>query len=192
MCGLQVVDTMASAATTAAAATATATSVKANKCPPSFLSMKSLPVETSPGQSPAANVTSTVSGDNSLPGPTTMAKTVQPGSGLGATACSPAPEYSHEPLAAAADAAADSIGQGRAQCSKCEDSTLCRHAEIPAWLPDQVHQIQQQYAAAGCGAGLLGNALLGQRIAFALLEDFQQLDSRQEVDVLLAGLHTGQ
>lgn len=66
------------------------------------------------------------------------------------------------------------------------------HADCPAWLPEQLGQLQQQYAAAGPRAGLAGDSLLGQRVAFALLEDFHQHDSRREVDTLLAGLHTGQ
>lgn len=66
------------------------------------------------------------------------------------------------------------------------------HVDCPTWLPDQLAWLQQQYAAAGHRTGLSGDALLGQRVAFALLEDFHQHDSRCEVDTLLAGLHTGQ
>lgn len=66
------------------------------------------------------------------------------------------------------------------------------HADCPPWLPEQLSRFQQQYAAAEPRAGLMGDALLGQRVAFALLEDFHQHDSRREVDTLLAGLHTGQ
>ena len=66
------------------------------------------------------------------------------------------------------------------------------HVDCPTWLPEQLAWLQQQYAAAGHTAGLGGDALLGQRVAFALLEDFHQHDSRREVDTLLAGLHTGQ
>lgn len=68
------------------------------------------------------------------------------------------------------------------------------HEDCPNWLPEQLAQLQQQYSdsAARSRAGLSGDALLGQRVAFALLEDFHQHDSRREVDTLLAGLHTGQ
>ena len=66
------------------------------------------------------------------------------------------------------------------------------HVDCPTWLPDQLAWLQQQYAAAGHRAGPNGDSLLGQRVAFALLEDFHQHDSRREVDTLLAGLHTGQ
>ena len=66
------------------------------------------------------------------------------------------------------------------------------HVDCPTWLPEQLARLQQQYAAAGHRAGLGGDALLGQRVAFALLEDFHQHDIRREVDTLLAGLHTGQ
>lgn len=70
-------------------------------------------------------------------------------------------------------------------------SSKC-HADCPPWLPEQISQMHLSYAAAGQLPGLLGTALLGQRVAFVLLEEFQQHDSRKEVDILLAGLHTGQ
>lgn len=66
------------------------------------------------------------------------------------------------------------------------------HVDCPSWLPEQLARLQQQYAAAAHRPGLGVDALLGQRVAFALLEDFHQHDSRREVDTLLAGLHTGQ
>ena len=182
------------AAATAAATTAAAApiNVEAEQSPHSSPFMKS-PLAEALGHSPApANTGSTASGDDSLPGPSTTSKAVQPDSGLNANNSGPAPECSHDTVAAAADAAADCEEQGRAQGIQCRDSPPCHHADCPAWLPDQVNKVQQHYAAAEVGAGLVGNALLGQRVSFALLEDFQQVDSRQEVDVLLAGLHTGQ
>ena len=87
--------------------------------------------------------------------------------------------------AATACTAADALGVPAA---------ASHHEDCPSWLPEQLAHLHQQYSdsAAGSGAGLSGDALLGQRVAFALLEDFHQHDSRREVDTLLAGLHTGQ
>ncbi|DBB05758.1 TPA: hypothetical protein ACH3X1_012356 [Trebouxia sp. C0004] len=65
------------------------------------------------------------------------------------------------------------------------------HPDCPQWLPQHVSQIQLSYTVAEQLPGLPGTALLGQRVAFVLLEDFQQHDSRKETDTLLAGLHTG-
>lgn len=98
------------------------------------------------------------------------------------------------PRAAAADSA-DAAAAGATACTEDTTSVFAattHHTDCPFWLPDQLCRVQQQYAAAGHGAGLAGEALVGQRVAFALLEDFHQRDSRQEVDTLLAGLHTGQ
>ncbi len=66
------------------------------------------------------------------------------------------------------------------------------HPDCPQWLPKHVSQIQLSYTVAEQLPGLPGTALLGQRVAFVLLEEFQQHDSRKEIDTLLAGLHTGQ
>ena len=73
----------------------------------------------------------------------------------------------------------------------CLAASTC-HADCPPWLPEQISQMRLSYAVAGQLPGLPETALLGQRVAFVLLEDFQQHDSRKEVDTLLAGLHTGQ
>ena len=56
-----------------------------------------------------------------------------------------------------------------------------RHEDCPNWFPEQLSHLQQQYSdsAARSRARLNGDALLGQRVAFALLEDFRQHDSRR-------------
>lgn len=66
------------------------------------------------------------------------------------------------------------------------------HPDCPQWLPQHISQIQSSYTVAEQLPGLPGTALLGQRVAFVLLEELQQHDSRKEIDTLLAGLHTGQ
>ena len=71
------------------------------------------------------------------------------------------------------------------------DAVAC-HADCPDWLPAQLRQLQQSYAVVQPGSGLSGAALVGQRVAFALLEQFQQFDAKQEMDTLFAGLDTGQ
>lgn len=65
------------------------------------------------------------------------------------------------------------------------------HRDCPQWLPQHISQIQLSYSVAEHLPGVPGTALLGQRVAFVLLEEFQQHDSRKEIDTLLAGLHTG-
>ena len=66
------------------------------------------------------------------------------------------------------------------------------HTDCPDWLPAQVHQMQHAYSVIEPVSQLLGKELVGQRVAFVLLEEFQQLDARQGTDILFAGLHTGQ
>lgn len=65
------------------------------------------------------------------------------------------------------------------------------HPDCPQWLPQHISQIQLSYTVAEQLPGRPDTALLGQRVAFVLLEEFQQHDSRKEIDTLLAGLHTG-
>ena len=101
-------------------------------------------------------------------------------------AAPPAPAPALAP-APAAGAEAHATEEATSVCA-----ALRQHADCPPWLPEQLGRVQQHYAAAGPKAGLAGDALLGQRVAFALLEDFHQHDSRREVDTMLAGLHTGQ
>ncbi|DBA70744.1 TPA: hypothetical protein ACH3X2_011643, partial [Trebouxia sp. C0005] len=75
---------------------------------------------------------------------------------------------------------------------EAEASSSSLHPDCPPWLPQHISQIQLSYTVAEQLPGLPGAALLGQRVAFVLLEEFQQHDSRKEIDTLLAGLHTGQ
>lgn len=95
--------------------------------------------------------------------------------------------------AAASDSAADHRGLSHHQSSpEAEASSSSLHPDCPPWLPQHISQIQLSYTVAEQLPGLPGAALLGQRVAFVLLEEFQQHDSRKEIDTLLAGLHTGQ
>lgn len=98
----------------------------------------------------------------------------------------------HGSQAVAADA--DATTACTAVIALGDHAAASHHEDCPIWLPEQIAHLQQQYSnsAAGSRAGLSGDALLGQRVAFALLEDFHQHDSRGEVDTLLAGVHTGQ
>ena len=106
---------------------------------------------------------------------------------LGQSQNSPAHEQSNGSQAAAAADAVTACTEDVA----CDHAALSPHADSRTWLPEQLERVQQQYAAVGHREGLTGDALLGQRVAFALLEDFHQHDRRREVDTLLAGLHTG-
>ena len=72
------------------------------------------------------------------------------------------------------------------------NGSACAHPDCPQWLPEQLSQVQLSYAEAEYESQLVGTALLGQRVAFVLVEDFQQTDSRNEIDTLLAGVHSGQ
>ena len=72
------------------------------------------------------------------------------------------------------------------------NASACAHPDCPQWLPEQLSQVQLSYAEAEYESQLVGTALLGQRVAFVLVEDFQQTDSRNEIDTLLAGVHSGQ
>ena len=102
-------------------------------------------------------------------------------------------EGSQAAAAADAGAAAGTDTDAATACTAEGIHAAARHhVGCPTWLPKQLARLQQQYAAAGHRSGLGGDALLGQRVAFALLEDFHQHDSRREVDTLLTGLHTGQ
>jgi len=74
---------------------------------------------------------------------------------------------------------------------EADPSSSSFHPDCPQWLPQHISQIQLSYTVAEQLPGLPGTALLGRRVAFVLLEEFQQHDSRKEIDTLLAGLHTG-
>ncbi len=97
------------------------------------------------------------------------------------------------PAEAAAPGSAADHGplSGHPSSPEADPGSFSLHPDCPQWLPQHVSQIQLSYTVAEQLSGLPGSALLGQRVAFVLLEEFQQHDSRKEIDTLLAGLHTG-
>ncbi len=89
-------------------------------------------------------------------------------------------------------AAGHSLSSDHPDTAANHPSSSLKHLDCPEWLPEQLRQIQLSYAPADHPPGQVGTALQGQRVAFALLEDFEQQDSRREIDTLVAGLHSGQ
>ena len=72
---------------------------------------------------------------------------------------------------------------------------FCHRAETPMWLPAQLQQLRQRYRLAQLEHGaedMQPCVLMSQRVAFVVLEQFEQRDRAGVVDVLNAGLHVGQ
>lgn len=72
---------------------------------------------------------------------------------------------------------------------------FCHHAETPMWLPAQLQQLRQRYRLAQlehAAQDMQPCVLMSQRVAFVVLEQFEQPDRAGAVDVLNAGLHVGQ
>ena len=89
-------------------------------------------------------------------------------------------------------------GTGHAETPAPAISTaagICHHAETPMWLPAQLQQLRQHYRDAQferAAHGMQPCVLMSQRVAFVVLEQFEQRDRAGAVDVLKAGLHVGQ
>ena len=78
------------------------------------------------------------------------------------------------------------------QPAASEESNLTQHAETPHDLPDQLSQLRQHYHNAKLARGTEAAKMIGQRVAFVLLEKFEQRDRGGAVDVLTHGVHVGQ
>ena len=78
------------------------------------------------------------------------------------------------------------------QPAALEESNLTQHAETPHWLPDQLSQLRQHYHNAKLEHGTEASQMIGERVAFVLLEKFEQRDRAGALDVLTHGVHVGQ
>lgn len=78
------------------------------------------------------------------------------------------------------------------QPAASEKRNLTQHAETPHWLPDQLSQLRQHYHNAKLEGGTEASQMIGQRVAFVLLEKFEQRDRAGALDVLTRGVHVGQ